>query len=704
MAYDMFKKMGVPYCETRHVLLHINGAYWGLFLEMEAPGRRYLQRNGRDDSGNLYKSYNVGTSASGFEKKTNETDGSSADLEAFLWGINNTPEKDITDFLNTHTIVDSHIAYNAVGCVIGSADQPHKNHFLYHDPNLDKWEMFPWDMDLTFGRNYYPGYGVCNDLIRSDSHIFLCSRLHPNYDNFWNRIIDRFFYPEDSIYTQPFRDKMFDTTRYILDTFFTPQLQFREIDSLVELIREEAVSDRAKWGSYNSVDTDLDSQLEILRDFVANRRDYLFTNFLTDPGAPKKPRNAYPRHGDYAVSSTAVLRTAAYIDPNDDAHAATQWQIREDGSYWTETVLDTGEDTEHKTSYEVPPDVLEPTRIYYWRVRFRDSTGLWGRWSDETSFAIGLDTDGDGLSDLVETDTGFYISLTNTGTDPRNPDTDGDGLMDGEEVTEFRTNPTLPDSDGDSLSDWEEIKLHFTDPNSEDTDGDRLPDGWEVAYLLDPNSATGLDGNGGDPDGDGLINFAEYLNGTKPNDSDSDADGMDDSWEIMHALSPTDAAGENGPDGDPDGDGLTNLAEYANRSDPRSPDTDNDGLGDLWEVSNGLDPNDGEGLHGPDGDPDSDGMTNLDEMIAGTDPHLAESRFAVVSVRPNNPGVAISWRTAPQRTYRVYAADELTGEWSPLGTELTGTGQDLTYVDDTADPAKARYYKVLVHASGLPSP
>ena len=33
------------------------------------------------------------------------------------------------------------------------------------------------------------------------------------------------------------------------------------------------------------------------------------------------------------------------------------------------------------------------------------------------------DTDGDELEDGVETDTGTYVSATNTGTDPRNADT-----------------------------------------------------------------------------------------------------------------------------------------------------------------------------------------------------------------------------------------------------------------------------------------
>ncbi|MBS0658101.1 MAG: hypothetical protein JSR82_07630 [Verrucomicrobia bacterium] len=69
-----------------------------------------------------------------------------------------------------------------------------------------------------------------------------------------------------------------------------------------------------------------------------------------------------------------------------------------------------------------------------------------------------------------------------------------------------------------------------TDPRDADTDGDGLPDGWEVAHALDPldsgiagqNSLrTGkatlvVNGAQGDPDNDGFNNLAEFLNGTDP--------------------------------------------------------------------------------------------------------------------------------------------------------------------------------------------
>jgi hypothetical protein len=44
------------------------------------------------------------------------------------------------------------------------------------------------------------------------------------------------------------------------------------------------------------------------------------------------------------------------------------------------------------------------------------------------------DIDGDGLTNGVETNTGFFVSTSDTGTNPRNADTDGDGYSDGDEV------------------------------------------------------------------------------------------------------------------------------------------------------------------------------------------------------------------------------------------------------------------------------
>lgn len=88
------------------------------------------------------------------------------------------------------------------------------------------------------------------------------------------------------------------------------------------------------------------------------------------------------------------------------------------------------------------------------------------------------DSDGDGLDDVVETNTGIFVDANDTGTDPNNDDTDGDGLLDGEEVNneDYLLNPNEPDTDFDGWDDYFEIMVSGTDPTNPDTDGDCIDD------------------------------------------------------------------------------------------------------------------------------------------------------------------------------------------------------------------------------------
>ena len=48
--------------------------------------------------------------------------------------------------------------------------------------------------------------------------------------------------------------------------------------------------------------------------------------------------------------------------------------------------------------------------------------------------------------------------------DPYSVDTDGDGLLDGQEIDTHGTDPNNPDTDGDGWSDGDEVMIHGTDP------------------------------------------------------------------------------------------------------------------------------------------------------------------------------------------------------------------------------------------------
>ncbi len=88
---------------------------------------------------------------------------------------------------------------------------------------------------------------------------------------------------------------------------------------------------------------------------------------------------------------------------------------------------------------------------------------------------LGIDTDGDGLTDEDEAD---------FGTDPALADTDGDGLSDGQELA-FGSDPLFADGDSDGLSDGAELAAN-TDPTKSDTDGDGFTDSAEVFLGSNP--------------------------------------------------------------------------------------------------------------------------------------------------------------------------------------------------------------------------
>ena len=76
------------------------------------------------------------------------------------------------------------------------------------------------------------------------------------------------------------------------------------------------------------------------------------------------------------------------------------------------------------------------------------------------ALATGTDLDADNYADAAELELGL---------DPANPDTDGDGVADGDELVSYGTDPFTWDTDGDGRSDGEELFSTETDPLVGDT-------------------------------------------------------------------------------------------------------------------------------------------------------------------------------------------------------------------------------------------
>lgn len=197
------------------------------------------------------------------------------------------------------------------------------------------------------------------------------------------------------------------------------------------------------------------------------------------------------------------------------------------------------------------------------------------------------------------------------GTSAIRHDTDGDDLLDGQEL-ELGTDPLNSDTDFDGLDDGDEVAAGAS-PFKADTDGDGMPDAWEVRYGLNPNYRYDASTS---KDGDGLSNLKEYQLGSSPLLNDTDGDGLSDYVENSNGTSPVLV--------DTDGDGLDDKDEYQRGTSGVNADSDRDGLLDGWEVKWSFNPrNSGSG----DGnsDTDGDGLTNIEEQSLGTNPRAKDT-------------------------------------------------------------------------------
>ncbi len=183
-----------------------------------------------------------------------------------------------------------------------------------------------------------------------------------------------------------------------------------------------------------------------------------------------------------------------------------------------------------------------------------------------------LDSDNDGLSDLLET-AGPAGDLDNNGEVDNFSDANGDGLDDS-----VAQSPTLlNDTDGDAFPDFRDL--------DSDSDG-----------IFDVVEAGGVDGDGdgvvdnmGDSDNDGIPNVVDSDATGGP---DVDGDSIDDNFDAsVNGLGDLDNDGisDNG-DPDADGDGFSGIADDGASSNQNLPDANNNGVLDFQEIDGAINP------------------------------------------------------------------------------------------------------------------
>lgn len=127
-----------------------------------------------------------------------------------------------------------------------------------------------------------------------------------------------------------------------------------------------------------------------------------------------------------------------------------------------------------------------------------------------------LDTDADGVLNAIDNcPTVANADQLNNDNDALgdvcDPDDDNDGLTDVDEAV-WGTNPFLYDTDGDGLLDGDEVHIYFTSPLAKDSDGDGYDDNIEISASSNPNDAQSIPGgSSGDANGDGVVDVRDIL-------------------------------------------------------------------------------------------------------------------------------------------------------------------------------------------------
>ena len=211
-------------------------------------------------------------------------------------------------------------------------------------------------------------------------------------------------------------------------------------------------------------------------------------------------------------------------------------------------------------------------------------------------------------------------------------DSDGDGILDGQDNCPYVANADQADADNDGVG----------DVCDDDADNDGVSDAFDNC----PNTPNA---DQADADNDGIGDVC---------DNDADNDGIANASDNCPTMANADQA-------DHDNDGMGDVCDE---------DDDNDGMPDTWEISYGLNP-----LSAADAalDPDGDNRTNLQEYQNGTNPTVADafqSNYSSMTLAGTFNGWLASLNNMVLVNDHVWQIDQVLNNASAVRFKFTANG------------------------------
>jgi len=175
LCWELGAAENLPVSRVAHTELYINGVYYGLYINVEHINNDWLGLRFGNNSGNLYKctypatlryisnnsndyKFTNGDGIRIYELKTNESADDYSDLAHFIDVLNNTPLSQLECALDDVFNVEGYLETLAFEVTCGHWDNYsfNKNNFyLYKNQETGKFEFIPYDMDNTFGVDWF---------------------------------------------------------------------------------------------------------------------------------------------------------------------------------------------------------------------------------------------------------------------------------------------------------------------------------------------------------------------------------------------------------------------------------------------------------------------------------------------------------------------------------------------------------------------
>jgi hypothetical protein len=335
LSWETYASAGVPASISFPMRVQQNGAFHSVSVFLEQPDERFLERQGLDDDGPLYKMklFNILESSTEAVEKRTRLDEDHSDLQALIDGLRQ-DAGERTAYLFDHVDIPEMINYLAVAAILHDRDHGDNNYYMYRDTeDKEEWMVLPWDKDMTFGRTYLYGQGgTFNDVIWADrdpeSHPLACYYVG---NLLFDALLD----------TPAIQEMYLRRLRTVMDLFLqspdTPaaDLQFeRRIDQLVAQMAPDVALDAERWEmSWGEAQTFAQATDIIKADYLPARRRHLYETHGPGGGGiipPAQAGRTHVRFGEVEfdpISGDQDEEYFALVNGGDSAVDISGWSV-----------------------------------------------------------------------------------------------------------------------------------------------------------------------------------------------------------------------------------------------------------------------------------------------------------------------------------------------------------------------------------------